>query len=61
MVAKFLDLSKRWSQIWLKKNWHVQCMTIIPVHYCTQEKSSSPNFSSIVLTMQMAVSVKKDY
>ena len=44
-----------------KKNWHVQCMTIIPVHYCTQEKNSSPNFSSIVLTMQMAVSVKKGY
>ena len=44
-----------------KKNWHVQCMTIIPVHYCTQEKNSRPNFSSIVLTMQMAVSVKKDY
>ena len=48
MVAKFLDLNKRWSQIWLKKNWHVQCMTIIPVHYCTQEKNSSLYFSSIV-------------
>ena len=31
-----------------KKNWHVHCMTIIPVHYCTQEKNSSLDFSSIV-------------
>ena len=57
-VAKFLDLNSLWPcKRGRKKMTKMTCMTF-PVHHCTQEQNCSPFFHC--LTMQMAVSAKKD-
>ena len=56
-VAKFRDLNSLWPCKHGRKN-DKNDMYDFPVHNCTQEQNSSPFFHH--LTMQMAVSAKKD-
>ena len=56
-VAKFRDLNSLWPCKHGRKN-DKNDMHDFPVHNCTQEQNSSPFFHH--LTMQMAVSAKKD-
>ena len=56
-VAKFCDLNSLWPCKHGRKN-DKNDMYDFPVHNCTQEQNSSPFFHH--LTMQIAVSAKKD-